>query len=527
MKHYIRPLSLLLAALLLLPLPACSRGTGDGKPFSYPIDAMPRRLDPAIAGTAEELLAVNNCFEGLVRQDAGGSLVPGVAESWEVSPDGRTYTFRLREDNQWRVDKDTYAPVTAEDFRFGLMRTLAPVTGSQSADALYAIQNAKEVHEGRVIPEDLGVEAPDPFTLVITLERPSATFLYTLTQSAAMPCSQAYFEATGGRYGLAPRYLPCNGPFYLSLLEEPLVRLRRNEGYKKGWDAGPSQVTLGVQPSPQARLEALGMEGGYDAAAVPAALLKEGEADGYESVLLQNATLALLFNCASQPLESAKLRRALCAALDPAALGLDAPGALLTEGVRVGGRQYRALAGPPKGIPHDPERARQWARESGRGKLRLALLCAPEHDTLLRRALQQWQGLFGLALEVRIETPEPEELRRRLRQGEYDIALAALPMGSSFALEALRALAESGGEGNWMRYRSDALDALLRGAAQAQDAESCAAACLRAEEHLLQKGVVYPLAAQASRLLLAPGVSGLEVSSAGDQLFFGHAKKFE
>jgi len=540
MKNPARPAALLLAALLLLPLAACSKDTGDGKVISYPIDTAPRRLDPAIAGTAEELLVINNCFEGLVRQDADGTLAPGAAKSWEISPDGLTYTFRLREDNRWKphpaeakqlLGEEAYnafdTRVTAEDFRFGLARALDPATKSPGADALYAIKNARAVHEGKKRPEELGVEARELFTLVITLERPSATFLYALTHSAAMPCNQAYFEATKGRYGLSPRHLLCNGPLYLSSLGGNLARLRRNDGYREDWATGPAAVNLRVQPSMETRLQYLGEEDGYDAVPVPAALLADGEADAYESVLLQNAALSLLFNCGGTPLNDTKLRAALCAALDTAALGMPAPGALLTDGLRVGGEGYRALAGLPRGIAHDMDRARQLLKECGLdGKLRLTLLCAPQHDTLLRRVLQQWQSLLGLTLEARIETLEPEELLGRLRGGDYDIALAALPMGSSSALEALRGLAESGGAGNWMRYSSNTLDALLRDAAQTADAESCAAACLRAEEHLLLGGVVYPLMPQAGLLLLAPGVQDLVISPAGDQIFFGYAKKF-
>jgi ABC-type oligopeptide transport system substrate-binding subunit len=103
------------------------------------------------------------------------------------------------------------------------------------------------------------------------------------------------------------------------------------------------------------------------------------------------------------------------------------------------------------------------------------------------------------------------------------MALAPLKGGSSYALNFLQELAGSESGENRMRYRSKTFDSLLADAAQKNDAKQVAQGCLQAENHLLQNGVAYPLLAQTSRLLLAPGVSGLMVSPAGDQICFVRA----
>jgi len=506
---------------------------GTGKVINYPMEGAPQRLDPAIAASPAELLVINNCMEGLLRQDAQGQLTPGVAEKWEASPGGRVWTFHLREDNHWRLpDKaqellgegmitgfDTR--VTAEDFVFGLRRALRPAVNAPGAALLFSILNAEKVHAGALPETDLGVRAAGRFTLEIALERPGTAFLHVLARSIAMPCSQAYFVACGGRYGLEPKYMPCNGPFYLDRMGDSLTRLRPNEGYRDEAGAGeralPGRVDLWVEPDEFLRARLLGTE--YDAAIVPGDL-EAALPEGVTSHALKNATLALVFNCGAAALEDVNIRVALCAALEPGALGYASLPGLLPEGERAGGANYREAVGFPQGIRHNLARAGDLA-EAAREKITLRLVCAPAHELLLRRALQAWQKVFRLGLEAQIEALEPEALQERLDGGDFDVAVAELRIEHSSALEALQALE---GEGSLAGYRSPALEALLRAAAQSDD---IARACLQAEEHLLQNGVFYPLEARPGALLLAPGVEGLEVSPAGDQVFFRGVKKWE
>ncbi|MCL2494483.1 MAG: ABC transporter substrate-binding protein [Oscillospiraceae bacterium] len=532
-----RAASLTLAALLcfgLLLLPGCGRDDGAGKIIDYPIDEAPQRLDPAIARSASELLVLGNCMEGLLRMDAGGRLLPGVAARWDVSADGRVLTFYLRDDNHWRLPENPIidladTQVTAEDFAFGLRRALSPAVNPPGAAAppglaaLLPILNAEQVRAGAAPESALGVRAVDPFTLEITLdalhpeERAGEVILHALARGAALPCNRAFFEACGGRYGLEPRTMLCNGPFYLNRMEDSLTRLKPNANYSSKPEnlALPATVNLWVQPDPLKRARLLGAS--YDAAVAPQALRAEIP-EGAAIRELHNAVLALVFNCAA--LGDASIRAAMCAALEPGALGYSAFPGLLPGGALAGERNYREAAGPPAGIKYDMERASALAA-SANEKITLRLICAPEHETLLRRALQAWQRAFRLGMEARIEALEPEELQVRLAAGDFDAAVAQLTMESSSALEALQALE---GRKSPARYQSAALETLLRAAAQADDA---AGACLQAEEHLLQNGVYYPLEARSGLLLVAQGVEGLEVSPAGDMVYFKGVRKWE
>ncbi len=121
-----------------LALAGCQRAT-DRAEFVFLNGAEPETLDPSlITGQPEGRLA-EALFEGLTSFDEHGQVVPGVAEKWDISPDGRVYTFHLRHDARWSNGD----PVTARDFRDTWRRTLAPETAAEYAYQLYYIHNGE------------------------------------------------------------------------------------------------------------------------------------------------------------------------------------------------------------------------------------------------------------------------------------------------------------------------------------------------------------------------------------------------
>jgi oligopeptide transport system substrate-binding protein len=191
--------------------------------------AEPQTLDPGRAKGVPESNILRDLFEGLVAEDACGKLIPGAARSWTISPDGKTYTFQLRETARWSNGD----PVTARDFVFSLRRSVDPATGSQYGAILEPIVAAREIVAGKQPASSLGVEAPDAHTLVIHLHRPAPFLLGILAHQAAYPVH----PPTVVRYGLdfaKPGRLVSNGAYRLKeWVVQSHVLLERNHAY---WD---------------------------------------------------------------------------------------------------------------------------------------------------------------------------------------------------------------------------------------------------------------------------------------------------
>jgi oligopeptide transport system substrate-binding protein len=168
-------------------------------------------------------------FEGLIAEAPNGDLIPGVAESWEMSEDGKTYTFRLREDARWSNGD----AVTADDFVFGMRRSVDPATLSVYSFILAPIENAEAISAGELEPEELGITASDERTLEIRLGNPTPYFLGLLTHSASYPVHRASVEEHGDDF-TRPGNLVSNGAYQLAdWVVQSHVKLVPNPHYWK------------------------------------------------------------------------------------------------------------------------------------------------------------------------------------------------------------------------------------------------------------------------------------------------------
>ncbi|MDI2587688.1 peptide ABC transporter substrate-binding protein [Psychrobacillus sp. NEAU-3TGS] len=170
-------------------------------------------VDSVLADDAVSFNVLNNIGEGLFRLDQENVAVPAMAESEpEVSEDGLTYTFKLR-DAKWSDG----TPVTAKDFVFAWQRAVDPATGSTYGPYMMTgiIKNATEIANGQLDKSELGVEAKDDKTLVVTLERPVPYFISLMAFGTFYPQNEAYVTAQGENYGTNSESLISNGPFIL------------------------------------------------------------------------------------------------------------------------------------------------------------------------------------------------------------------------------------------------------------------------------------------------------------------------
>ena len=178
---------------------------------------VPETLDPAAAGTAD-LNFLINAFDGLVRYDFLGNPQPAIASSWDVSADGKTYTFHLRDDVYWvSAAGERIAPVTAWDFVAGFRHALDAQGGYEFiVDNL--IVGATDYYMLGGSFDDVGFRAKNDTTLEIRLEAPAPYFLSTLAYPIFLPMNASFYEAHGGDYanvGDPASQLYC-GPFLVT-----------------------------------------------------------------------------------------------------------------------------------------------------------------------------------------------------------------------------------------------------------------------------------------------------------------------
>lgn len=170
----------------------------------------PETLDPHRAQGVPAHNILRDLFEGLTVELPSGAVAPGAAEHWDISRDGKRYTFYLRESARWSNGD----PLTAEDFVFALRRSADPTTGSPAVQVLSPISNANEVFSGRLAADSLGVRALNERTVQIDLTAPTPYFLSLLTLPPAYPVHRSSLEQHGNQYS-RPGNLISNGAFVL------------------------------------------------------------------------------------------------------------------------------------------------------------------------------------------------------------------------------------------------------------------------------------------------------------------------
>jgi oligopeptide transport system substrate-binding protein len=209
----------LAAASVALLATACS---GGGSPVGGPAGASnadillrgngpdPDSLDPQRARSVESQTVLRDLCEGLTTLAKDASTAPGVAKEWNVSADGKTYTFTLRDDARWsNGDK-----VVAEDFVVGLRRLVDPATASQYAQIIDIVTNVPEIITGKKKPEDLGVSAPSDTTVVVTSTAPAPYLPGLFAHTSTCPVHRPSLAAHPNEIA-KPGVMISNGAFVL------------------------------------------------------------------------------------------------------------------------------------------------------------------------------------------------------------------------------------------------------------------------------------------------------------------------
>lgn len=326
--------------------------------------AEPETLDPSIITGQPEGRVVNALFEGLCAYDENGQAVPGVAERWEISEDGKIYTFHLRADAKWSDG----AAMTAEDFVRSWRRTLTPETGSQYNYQLFPIKNAQAFAEGRGTDfSEVGVRAVDDRTLVVELENPTPYFIQLCAFPTLHPLPVRVIEKYGDDW-VKPGRIVGNGAYVLeSWRINDKIRLRKNPHY---WDRDNVALeTIDVLPISDANVAFNFYASGLadlvmDKGLAPPALLDDlkKREDFHAAPFL--GIYFLRFNCVKGPFADERVRRAFSLAVDKKRI---------VEKITRAGELPAAGFVPPgipgyegtEGLGFDPEEARRLLAEAG------------------------------------------------------------------------------------------------------------------------------------------------------------------
>ena len=197
----------LLATLLFAALTAQAESV-----FRRGNGSEPKSIDPQLASESSGSAIIYDTFEGLTTLGMDASILPGVAEKWDISEDGKTYTFHLRNNAKWSNGD----PVTAHDFVYAWQRAVNPATGSEYAFILYPIVNAEKIANSEEKDlNTLGAKAIDDHTLEVTLANPTPYFLDLLTHYTSYPVPKKVIEAHGDKW-TQPGNIVSNGAYLVT-----------------------------------------------------------------------------------------------------------------------------------------------------------------------------------------------------------------------------------------------------------------------------------------------------------------------
>lgn len=494
---------------VLLIFTSCGSEPQEGGSFTTPIENDPVYLDPQIATDKGALSIINNCFEGLVRMNADGEIIPGVATDWKVSKDGLTYTFNLRHDAKWFVTKSAGKTIgedyetsfdtslTADDFVYALRRAVSKNTNSKNADKLLCIKNAQQINSGKMSSSKLGVKKSGDYKLKIVLDYPSDDFLAVLTTAVAMPCNEEFFELTSGRYGLSTAYLIYNGPFYMSNWNENTsVTIKKNESYVGENTAKPASVFFSVNTESETRAKKV-TSGTYDFAPLTfdqySTIAQDSSATFTSS---QNTLWALIFNCKDSDMSNLSLRRAISYGFDKSLMEkseymTEAAAGVLTPSIMLSGGVYREKAGEVKSVSYNAKKAEKYwedaLEELDKTGLSVTIKCTHEHENQLRAVLQNLQKTFGISCDARVSVVEESELLSSVKSGDFQIAYAPITAQSGFAADFLKDSVSSAA-----RYENSEYTSLIK-QAQKADTQHRVKYLKKAETHLVDRAVLLPV----------------------------------
>lgn len=476
----------------------------------------PKGLDPHVVTGVSEHNIISALLEGLVAEDPKTlAPVPGVAESWDVSPDGLTYTFHLRANAKWSNGD----AVVAGDFVFSFQRMLSPGLAAEYAYMLYPLRNAKEFNEGTVTDfAQVGATAVDERTLVLSLHDPVPYFLQLLNHYSWWPVH----PATILRFGkiddpqspwTRPENYVGNGPFTLkSWQTNQKIVVARNPLY---WDAATVKLN-GIEflAIDNTETEERAFRNGqlHVTYSVPLHRIETYQKTEPELLRIDPylGTYFYRLNCTHKPLDDARVRRALALTIDREQI--------CRAILKAGQLPAYNLTPPNTGgyvceakLSEDLAEARRLLAEAGypegRGfpELRLLYNTSESHKLIAEAIQQMWKTSLGV--QITLENQEWKVYLDSMKRMDYDLARASW-IGDYNDPNSFLDMWVTDGGNNRTGWSSADYDRLIGAASRERDPAARFQRFQEAEALLVDELPILPIYFYVRSTLIRPQVQG-------------------
>ncbi len=503
-------------------------GTVSTEDLKVMLETPVESLDPqqATDGTSFEIIA--DYTDGLTQMDSDGQAVPAIAESWETSDDGLSWTFHLRNDAKWSNGD----PVTAADFVFAWQRAVDPDVASEYAYMLSDIgqvKNAADIIAGTKDKSELGVTAVDDYTLQVELNAPVSYFTSLMYFPTFYPVNEKFFESCADTFGTSPETTLSNGAFILDSYEPAATafHLTKNADY---YDADRVQLAgLSYQVIQDSQTALMSFQNGeLDMTLVNGDQVDQVEDDPAFQAVGAGYLWYVSPNISGvKELQNDNIRKALTFAIDREAITTD----VLKDGSKP---TFTAVpmdfaAGPDGSdfsadqekfsdvCAYDVTKAQDyWTKgleELGIDSLELEMVVdADDAPQKVATVLQeQWQtALPGLTITIKVE-PKKQRVQD-LQDGNYQLGLTR--WGPDYA-DPMTYLGmwitdNSNNYGLWSNSEYDSIIEECTTGDLATDAQKRWDKLYDAEQIVMDESVIFPLYTQCNAQMVSTKVSGVD-----------------
>ena len=475
-------------------------------------DGEPQSMDPHYISTVQTSRISDDMFLGLLTYGPDGEPVPGAAESWTVSDDGMTYTFKIR-DHNWSDG----VPVTAGDFVAGWNRLMAPETGAEYASLLYIIEGAEDVNTGKEGAK-LAATALDDKTLQVKLTAPAPYFTAQLTHQTAFPIPQ-HVVSKFDRDWVKPENIVVNGPYKLDeWVPNVHTRLVKNDSFYDADNVAIDEVVYYNYEdltAMQNRFRAGELDVARMIASEQISWLRDNLADS-----LRIAPYAGIYYVAvrtdKEPFGDVRIRKALSMAINREAI---------TDSVLKTGEIPAYSFVPPgtgnygepsyigwKDTPYNErlEQAKALLAEAGYGpdnplKFTLRYNTQENNKRFAIAAQNMWKQI---GVEADLFNAEGKIHFADLKVGNFELARAGWIADYNDAQNFLFLLEKRTGPLNYSQFDNADFNALMLDAEQTSDLEKRAAIMQQAEAIAMEEQPVIPIYYYVSKQLVSPKIDG-------------------